>query len=59
MRLVYLNSLLEFSKMIEQTAVVEKLLPCIKELVTDTNQNVRAAIATNISGFAPILGKEL
>lgn len=45
--------------MIDQSAVVEKLLPCIKELVTDTNQQVRAAVATNISGFAPLLGKDL
>jgi serine/threonine-protein phosphatase 2A regulatory subunit A len=39
--------------------VVEKILPCIKDLVIDTNQHVRAAVATNISGFAPILGKDL
>lgn len=44
--------------MIEKTVVVEKILPCFKELVTDTNQHVRAAVATNISGFAPILGKD-
>lgn len=50
--------LLAFSKMIEKTVVVEKILPCFKELVTDTNQHVRAAVATNISGFAPILGKD-
>lgn len=51
--------LLAFSKTIEKTVVVEKILPCFKELVTDTNQHVRAAVATNISGFAPILGKDL
>lgn len=48
-----------FSKKIEQSVVIEKILPCIKELVIDTNQHVRAAVATNISGLAPILGKDL
>jgi serine/threonine-protein phosphatase 2A regulatory subunit A len=45
--------------MIDQPVVIEKILPCVKELVIDTNQHVRAAIATNISGLAPVLGKDL
>lgn len=48
-----------FAKKVDQSVVIEKILPCIKELVIDTNQHVRAAVATNISGFAPILGKDL
>ena len=30
----------------------------VEDLVTDTSQHVRAALATQISGLAPILGKE-
>ena len=30
----------------------------IEELVTDSNQHVRAALGTQISGLAPILGKD-
>lgn len=30
----------------------------VEELVTDPNQHVRAALGTQISGLAPILGKD-
>lgn len=43
----------------DQLTVLDKLLPCVKDLVIDTNQHVRAAVASNISGLAPILGKDL
>jgi serine/threonine-protein phosphatase 2A regulatory subunit A len=33
-------------------------MPNIEELVTDSSQHVRAALGTQISGLAPILGKE-
>lgn len=33
-------------------------MPCVKELVTDASQHVRAALATEVSGLAPILGKQ-
>lgn len=51
--------LLAFCKMIDELTVLDKLLPCIKDLVIDPNQHVRAAVATNISGLAPILGRDL
>lgn len=44
--------------MIERPAVIEKIVPCFKDLVIDTNQYVRAAVASNIGGLAPILGKD-
>ncbi|KAG0193517.1 hypothetical protein DFQ28_004850 [Apophysomyces sp. BC1034] len=44
---------------IDEVTVVDKLLPCVKDLVIDTNQHVRAAVATNISALAPILGQDL
>jgi serine/threonine-protein phosphatase 2A regulatory subunit A len=33
-------------------------MPSIEELVTDSSQHVRAALGTQISGLAPILGKD-
>lgn len=33
-------------------------MPSIEELVSDQSQHVRAALGTQISGLAPILGKE-
>jgi serine/threonine-protein phosphatase 2A regulatory subunit A len=38
--------------------ILARLLPCVRELSTDTSQHVRAALATQISGLAPLLGKE-
>lgn len=45
--------------MIDEMTVMDKILPCIKDLVIDTNQHVRAAVATNICELAPILGKDV
>lgn len=33
-------------------------MPCIRDLSTDSSQHVRAALGTQISGLAPLLGKE-
>jgi HEAT repeat len=35
-----------------------EILPPIKELVSDPNAQVRAAFGENLSGLAPILGKD-
>lgn len=45
--------------MVDELTILDKLLPCVKDLVIDTNQHVRAAVASNICGLAPILGKDL
>jgi serine/threonine-protein phosphatase 2A regulatory subunit A len=45
--------------MVDEATVVDKLIPCFKDLVVDTNQHVRAAVATRISALAPILGKDM
>ena len=31
---------------------------CVRDLSTDSSQHVRAALATQIAGLAPLLGKE-
>lgn len=33
-------------------------MPCIRDLSTDASQHVRAALGTQISGLAPLLGKD-
>lgn len=33
-------------------------MPCVRDLSTDSSQHVRAALGTQISGLAPLLGKE-
>ncbi|RUP43613.1 armadillo-type protein [Jimgerdemannia flammicorona] len=47
-----------FCKLIDQQVILASIMPCVKDLVTDTSQHVRAALAMQISGLAPILGKE-
>lgn len=44
--------------MIDQSSVLHEILPCVKELTSDASQHVRGSLATQISGLAPILGKE-
>lgn len=33
-------------------------MPCVRDLSQDSSQHVRAALANQISGLAPLLGKE-
>ena len=33
-------------------------MPCVRDLCQDSSQYVRAALATQISGLAPLLGKD-
>lgn len=39
-------------------AVVQDVLPVVEQLVTDSAQHVRSALATNIMALAPVLGSE-
>jgi serine/threonine-protein phosphatase 2A regulatory subunit A len=47
-----------FCSLLESSVLLNEVMPNIEELVTDTSQHVRAALGTQISGLAPILGKE-
>ncbi|KAJ1545794.1 hypothetical protein HK096_005967, partial [Nowakowskiella sp. JEL0078] len=47
-----------FGILIDREVVLGEIMPCVKDLVTDGSQHVRAALAIHISGLAPILGKE-
>uniref|UniRef100_A0A672R2X2 Serine/threonine-protein phosphatase 2A 65 kDa regulatory subunit A alpha isoform-like n=1 Tax=Sinocyclocheilus grahami TaxID=75366 RepID=A0A672R2X2_SINGR len=41
-----------------ETIIMTHILPCVKELVSDTNQHVKSALASVIMGLSTILGKD-
>ncbi|KAK8752318.1 hypothetical protein OTU49_004827, partial [Cherax quadricarinatus] len=43
---------------VQENVIMNNILPCVKELVTDGNQHVKSALAGVIMGLSPILGKE-
>lgn len=53
-----LTELVGFARFVDRSVVVDKLLSCVRALVNDENQHARAALAKEVSGLAPILGKE-
>ena len=42
---------------LQETVIMNHILPCVKELVSDANQHVKSALASVIMGLSPILGK--
>lgn len=46
-----------FAKLIDQDVILARLMPCVRDLASDSSQHVRAALGTQISGLAPLLGK--
>lgn len=44
--------------MLDKEVVLARIVPCVRDLSTDTSQYVRAALANQISGLAPLLGKD-
>lgn len=42
----------------ERDTLLDQIMPSVEELVPDSSQHVRAALGSQISGLAPILGKE-
>ena len=47
-----------FCALLESETLLHDVMPSIEELVSDQSQHVRAALGTQISGLAPILGKD-
>lgn len=47
-----------FCALLDRETLLHEVMPAIEELVSDSSQHVRAALGNNISGLAPILGKE-
>lgn len=49
---------LGFSKSLDRAVILARIVPCVRDLSHDTSQHVRAALANQISGLAPLLGRE-
>jgi serine/threonine-protein phosphatase 2A regulatory subunit A len=47
-----------FCTLLDKNTLLHDVMPHVEELVTDSSQHVRAALGTQISGLAPILGKD-
>lgn len=50
-----------FSKLVDSaddSIVLNQLIPCVSQLALDESETVRSALASEITGLAPILGKE-
>lgn len=47
-----------FAKLIDSGLILARILPCVRDLSQDNSQHVRAALAIQISGLAPLLGKD-
>jgi serine/threonine-protein phosphatase 2A regulatory subunit A len=43
---------------VDRTTLLNDIMTTVEDLVSDTSQHVRAALGTQISGLAPILGKQ-
>ena len=44
--------------MLEKEVILARIVPCVRDLCQDASQHVRAAVATQIAGLAPLLDKE-
>lgn len=44
--------------MIDRETLLNEIMTSVEDLVSDPSQHVRAALGTQISGLAPLLGKE-
>ena len=53
-----LTSVPGFCALLDRETLLHEVMPSIEELVSDQSQHVRAALGTQISGLAPILGKD-
>lgn len=47
-----------FCRLIDRAVLLNEIMPTVEDLVSDPSQHVRAALGNQVSGLAPILGKE-
>ena len=57
-RTFFADPLTGFCGLLDRETLLNEIMTSIEDLVSDTSQHVRAALGTQISGLAPILGKE-
>jgi hypothetical protein len=53
-----LTTQIGFCGLLDRTTLLNDIMTTIEDLVSDSSQHVRAALGTQISGLAPILGKQ-
>lgn len=41
-----------------EQVIMTYILPCVKDLVNDSNMHVKSALASVIMGLSPLLGKD-
>lgn len=58
MKLGRSNGSLGFCSLLDRETLLNEIMTSIEDLVSDQSQHVRAALGTQISGLAPVLGKE-
>lgn len=56
--LLLLTSTQGFCSLLERQTLLDHIMASVEDLVSDSSQHVRAALGTQISGLAPILGKD-
>jgi serine/threonine-protein phosphatase 2A regulatory subunit A len=44
--------------LLDRETLLNEVMSSVEELVSDSSNHVRAALGTQLSGLAPILGKE-
>ena len=47
-----------FCGLLDRQTLLDHIMSSVEDLVSDSSQHVRAALGTQISGLAPILGKD-
>lgn len=47
-----------FCGLLDRQTLLDEIMGAVEDLVSDASQHVRAALGTQISGLAPILGKD-
>lgn len=47
-----------FCALLDRDTLLNEIMPCVEDLVSDSSQHVRAGLGTQLSGLAPILGKD-
>lgn len=53
-----LTSAKGFCGLLDRQTLLDHIMTSVEDLVSDSSQHVRAALGTQISGLAPILGKD-
>ncbi|KAF2602446.1 hypothetical protein F2Q70_00026811 [Brassica cretica] len=53
------DNVTKFCQLLNPELSIQHILPCLKDLSSDSSQHVRSALVSVIMGMAPILGKHL